>query len=487
MRSVDVVVIGAGVLGCALARRLARTTTEVLVVERRHDLGEGSSKANSGIVHAGFQPRAGSLKGRSCVQGNAAFDGLCRELDVPFVRTGGLMVAFNDEGVETLREKAARAEGNGAGRLAIVDGDEARCLEPRLSPRVVAALMAPTTGVVSPFELVFAMAQNAAANGVSFEFEREVRSVEPVRDPSNARWLVRFSDGDAVAARFVANMAGDGAVFLDSQVRPADYVVRPRLGEYVVFDRQEPETAIRHVIYQAAETDEGGTLLAPTVEGNLLAGPTSVNVRRFDEVAVRQAGIDHVLAVARKLIPDLDVDAVITSFAGARTNIVNVPKELKDFVVRVSAPGFVSALGIKNPGLTSSPMLAQRAFELLVAQGMDAGENPTFDPMRERYVPWLQRDGAEQELLLAKDPSYGRVICRCEGITEGDVHTVMDLPLGPSTLAGVKRRLRCGMGRCQGGFCSPRVVDAMAAHLGIDASAVPFGEGGGRFVARRVK
>ncbi len=500
METVDVAILGGGVLGCAVARELSRYKLDVCVLERAHDVGEGSSKANSGIVHAGFQPRAGSLKGRSCVGGNAAFDMLACELQVPFIRCGGLMVAFSAEGEEKLHAKAERGRGNGAPGMEIVDGEAARVLEPRLSPKVTKALTAPSTGVVSPFQLVLALAQNAQANGVRFRFNAQVVTIEhapgaacagaggiAVGLPEGCRYLIHLSDGSAVAARYVANMAGDSAEELDAQVAHADLVVRPRAGDYLVFDKQNPETAITHVIYQAADNGEGGTLLAPTVEGNLLAGPTSRNVRSFRDTASLESGLAHVRRVARKVIPDIDFSQAIANFAGARANIVNVAKERKDFVVRASAPGFVSALGIKNPGLTASPYLAQLAVRQLADEGLALEPNPDFNPLRQAYVPFLKRDAADQRRLLAADPSYGRVVCRCEGITEGDVRAVLAGPLPPSTLDGVKRRLRVGMGRCQGGFCMPRVVPAMANAMGMVPNQVLKGEGGGRCVQRSVK
>lgn len=487
MELYDVAIIGAGVLGCALARELSRYRLDVVVLERAHDVGEGSSKANSGIVHAGFHPRGGSLKGRSCVEGNAAFSALARELDVPFIRCGAMMVTTSPEGTQKLRDKVENGIKNGIGKLDIIDGDKARELEPRLSDGVTHALLAPSTGIISPFELVLALAQNAQSNGVEFRFNSAVERIESTGVLSKGRYTLHLEGGMSVQARFVANMAGDDASKIDSQVRPADYEVRPRLGEYIVLDKQSPENAITHVLYQTGEGNAGGTLIAPTVDGNLLLGPTSVNVSNYRKVGTTEQGLHHIKRVASSIIPDLDFSRAIRNFAGVRTNIVNVPKELKDFVVRASAPGFVSALGIKNPGLTCSPILAKRALNLLADEGLKLEPDVNFNPCRKRYVPYLQRSRTEQAKLLKRDSSYGRVVCRCEGITEGDIRAVMAQPLPPTTMAGVKRRFRCGMGRCQGQFCEPRVVRTMADALGVRPERVPYGEMGGRFVIRVVK
>ena len=461
----DVAVVGAGVMGCMVARELARYQLDVVVLERAADVCEGSSKANSGLIHTGFHAREGSLKGLSTVEGNRLYTQIVQELEVPYKRIGALYCAFGPNGIERMQQKHARALANGAGDLPIISGDEARVLEPRLSKDVLCAMVAESTGIISPFALVVACAENACSNGVQFVFNAKVERIEHLR----GCWNLYTTSGARYDARFVVNTAGDNAALLDAQVCPSELSISPRRGQYYVFDKQGSFGAagaagasgvplpIRHVLFQSQENGEGGTLLCPTVDGNLLAGPTSENVRDFKCAGTTAAGLEHVRRVAQKIIPDIQLGRVITSFAGVRANITNVEKEKKDFVLRMTDHGFVSALGIKNPGMTCAPALARRIVVMLGDEGLRLEENTAFNPYRARRTPFLECSADQQKALLQQDSSFGHVICRCENITEGDVRRELSGVLPPSDFEGVKHRLRTGMGRCQGGFCKHRV------------------------------
>ncbi len=458
----DVAIIGAGILGAMTAWKLSGCGLRVIVLDRAEDVGEGSTKANSGILYPGIHPRGGSLKGISCVQGNGAYDEICRSLNIPMKRIGSLYVSFHEEGRETLEKRMKRGKKNGVPVMELLSGGEARRMEPMLSRKVLQALYTPNTAVISPFRLVMALAEAAVVHGVTFRFGEEVIGLEApgADDP----FTIHTNGGD-VSARFLVNTAGEHASRVEQWVCPQDLLVRPRRGQFYLFDRQELP-ALNHVIFQAQEKDEGGTLVAPTVEGNLIAGPTSENVRSEVNTDTTRDGLAHVERVAKKILPELDMGRVITNFAGIRANISNVEKEKKDFVLRRSTRRMVSAVGIKNPGMTSAPYLTDRILNLLREDGLcidsfDDGKRPA--PQR---VLFLEASPADQAEMLRRDPRYGRVICRCENITEGDVRAVLNSPLPPRTFNGFKKRLRIGMGRCQGSYCTSRLLKIVCQATG---------------------
>ncbi len=450
----DVVIIGAGILGCLTARELMKYRLRVLVVDKESDIGEGATKANSGVLYAGFHPRGGSLKGISCARGNQMHKSLCQDLDVPMEYVGSLFVAFHEEGLKQIEEKRKKGIKNGVPDMKMISGDQARELEPGLSQRVIGAMYAPTTGIISPFQLVLHAALNASANGAEFQFNTKVEAIE-----KNGGFYEIHTSKGSLQTSYIVNTSGEGAAELERFVRKRDLIIKPKRGEYLVFDRPSP---IKHVIYQAQEQGEKGTLLAPTVDGNMLAGPTSYRARGFQCTETTEQGIRHITRVVQKVLPELDLGSVIASFAGIRANIENVPKEEKDFVIRMSGENFVSALGIKNPGMTASPYLVGEMIRLLAESGLRQETNKDYQPEYRAKPLFLKADPETQRQLLRENPAYGNAVCRCEGITEGDLLAVLHSPLPPHNLNGLKKRLRTGMGRCQGGFCTPQIIDILS-------------------------
>lgn len=477
----DVIIIGSGILGVTTARLLSRFSLDTLVLEKGADLGEGASKANSAVLAAGFHPRGGSLKGISCVRGNAMYPQICKELGVEIAYPGSLFVAFHREGEEMIREKYKKGLKNGVPDMAILSGAESRALEPGLSDRVTLSLYAKTTGIIGLFSLLLRTAQSAEKNGVGFSFDEEVKKIIRHGD-----YFEILTSKRSLKSRYLVNTAGGMAMTLESSVRPQDLIIKPRCGQFLVFDRQG-KNGIRHVLYQAQETDEKGCLLAPSIDGNIIAGPTSQDVPDYKNVETTDWGIRHIEKVAKKILPDLDMGRVITSFAGVRANIKNVVKEEKDFVIRRSAPRMVSALGIKNPGMTAAPYLCQMILDLMFEDGLSTAPNPDYNPVLGLPEPFLKQPESVQKKWYEQDHRYGNLVCRCEEITEGDIIRVLGEPLPPKNINGLKKRLRTTMGRCQGSFCTPRLLEILSKEWGVPPEAIVKEDPGSSFVKGRVK
>ncbi len=453
MTRYDAVIIGAGVTGCAVARELSRREGSFLVLEKEQDVCEGTSKANSAIIHAGFDAEPGTWKARMNVRGNAMMDRLSEELDIPFQRTGALVICLREEELPKLRELYERGQANGVKGLRLLTGEEARELEPHLKEEVCGALLAETSGIVCPFELTLGMGENAAQNGVEFRFSTQVLSLERVGDG----WLLHTGEGD-VKARAVVNAAGVYADAFHNQVCEKKLSITARRGEYMLLDK----SAGGHVgrtIFQLPGRYGKGVLVSPTVHGNLLLGPTAADIEEKENTATTAGGLLEVAEKSALGVEGLPVKQVITSFSGLRAHEAG-----DDFVLGESAEGFFDAAGIESPGLTSAPAIGEYlAGE--IAEKLGLPEKKEFIAIR-RGVPRIAALPAEERAeKIRENPAYGAIVCRCEEISEGEILDAIHSTLGAKTLDGVKRRTRAGMGRCQSGFCSPRVMELLSREL----------------------
>ncbi len=471
----DAVIIGGGAVGCAVARWLSRYRLRICLVERGEDVCVGTSKANSAICHAGFDAPVGSAKARFNVEGSRMMEALSRQLDFPYRRCGALVLCFDEADIPRLEELKARGQRNGVEGLAVLDREALRRQEPRVAPDAAAALYAPTSAIICPFGMTIALAENAAANGCEFRFDTEVRHIRR----EGGRFLLETSRG-VLESRVVIAAAGVHGDALHNELCETKLSIVPRRGEYCLLDRRDGQL-VQHTIFQLPSAMGKGVLVSPTVHGNLLVGPTAEDQTDRDCTATTAAGLHRVAETAARSVPDLPMRDVITSFAGLRAHLTGGDD---DFIVGESADGFFEAVGIESPGLSSAPAIG-RYLAGLAAEKLGAAEKDDFLPER-RDIPRPREMGlAARQALIEKDPAYATVVCRCEQITEGEIREA--IRRGARSLDGVKRRVRAGMGRCQGGFCTPRVLELLHEELGVPMTELTKGGGESRLLAGRTK
>lgn len=473
----DAVIIGGGAVGCAVARYLSRYRLSICLVEQGEDVCVGTSKANSAICHAGFDAPVGSAKARFNVEGSRMMEGLSQELDFPYRRCGSLVLCFDEAELPHLRELLERGVQNGVEGLEILDRAALRALEPAVSDKAVAALWAPTGAVLCPFGMTIALAENAAANGCAFRFNTEVARIER-RDG----FFRLHTGGDCIDTRVVISAAGVYGDALHNQLCADKLTIVPRRGEYCLLDRTCGQL-VQHTIFQLPSAMGKGVLVTPTVHGNLLVGPTAVDQPDKDRTATTAEGLRSVAETAAKSVENLPMRDVITSFAGLRAHLSG-PED--DFIVGESTDGFFEAVGIESPGLSSAPAIGRYLAELAAAK-LHAAEKKDFIAQRRDMPHPREMDFASRQDLIARDPAYGQVICRCEGVTEGEIRDAIRRVPGARSLDGVKRRVRAGMGRCQGGFCGPKVMELLSRELHVPITALTKGGGESRLLAGRTK
>ncbi len=457
----DVVIIGAGVVGGMTARELARYQLRVCLLEKENDVAMGATKANSAIVHAGFDAHEGSLKAKLNVRGSEMMEKVAGELGVKYRRNGSLVLAFNDGDMETVKELYARGNQNGVKELRVLTAEEVRAMEPALSDNVVGALYAPTGAIICPYELNIASVGNAMDNGVELKRNFGVIGIEKESDG----FVVR-SASESVKARYVVNAAGVQSDEVAKLAGDESFFITPRRGEYLLFDKECGNT-VNCTIFRTPSKMGKGILVTPTVDGNLLLGPTAENIEDKEDRSTTAPGLSGVMKNAAEVLKTVPGGKTITSFCGLRAT-----GSTGDFIINNPVHGFVNAAGVESPGLSSAPAIAEYIRDLLAADGLELVAKADFNPIRPAAHAFREMDMAGKNEVIKKDPRYGKMVCRCEGITEGEIVAAIHDNPPALDIDGVKRRTRSGMGRCQGGFCSPYVVEILARELGVAYESV---------------
>lgn len=473
----DVLIIGGGVTGAAIARELSRYDLKTALFEKGEDVCSGTSKANSGIAHAGFDAVPGSWKAKMNIRGSQMMEELSRKLDFPYKRNGSLVLCFDEKDRPRLEKLLQQGKENGVEELEILEKKELLALEPALSEEVVCALHAPTGGIVCPFKLTIALAENAAVNGVEFHLNEGVKRVQP---GTVEGYTVETGKG-TYETRIVVNAAGLYGDEIHNQVSGEKLHITPRKGEYCLMDKKIGQL-VSHTIFQMPTAMGKGVLVTPTVHGNLMVGPTATDISDKEGVDTTAEGLDEVLKKAALSVKSLPRGVTITSFAGLRAH-----EDHDDFILGEvkDAPGFFDAVGIESPGLTSAPAIGEWMAEKIVEKlrkTQKVEEKKAFQETRKDIPNIASMDQAEAAALIAENPAYGTIICRCEKVTEGEIIDAIRRPLGVRSLDGIKRRTRAGMGRCQAGFCSTKVMDILARELGIPLEEVTKAGGASRML-----
>lgn len=459
----DFAVIGAGVSGAWTAFALSAFRNSVCLLEQGGDVCSGASRANSAVVHAGYDPKPGTLLAKLNVRGNEIIRNVAQKMDIPFKQIGSYVLAFSEEDMDTLRALKERGDANGVPDLKLLTAEDVRNAEPNVSEDVRGALLAETAGIVSPFELCLAAAELAVENGA--ELFRSFRVTE-IRKTGKIRTVVA-EDGRQIEARTVINAAGCEADRIAAMVSDTSFSIHPRRGEYCLLDSGKG-ALVNRVLFQTPSKFGKGILALPTVDGNLLVGPTAEDVDDETRTETTSEGMAKAFRGAQRSVPCISPRDTITAFSGMRPM-----SSTGDFILRFSDadPQMFHIAGIESPGLTSAPAIAEYAVQQFLAQGLLAERKTDF--IENRTVFRLHRlTDEERDAAIRENPLYGRIICRCETISEGEIVDAICRPAGARDVDGVKRRVRAGMGRCQGGFCGPRVLEIMARELDIAPNRV---------------
>ncbi|MCT4686419.1 NAD(P)/FAD-dependent oxidoreductase [Vallitalea sp.] len=459
----DISIIGAGVTGSLIARQLSKYNLKVCLLDKESDVAMGTSKANSAIVHAGYDAKPGSLKAKFNVRGNEIMGDITKELYVPFKRIGSFVIAFDEDDMEQINTLYAYGIKNKVSDMKILTKEEVREMEPNMSDKVIGALYAPTAGIICPYELTLAAAENAVDNGVELILDCAIKDINKVDN----NFELNTTRGKIVS-KYIINAAGLFSDDISAMAGDDSFKINPRKGEYLLLDKRQGNV-VNKVIFQPPTVMGKGILVTPTVDGNLLLGPTAENILDKADISTTSIGLDRVIKGAVKSIPSVNTRDVITSFAGLRAS-----SSVGDFVIEKSkkVDGLINVAGIESPGLSAAPAISEYVIEILKSMDIELEEKENYISTRKPVYRFREMDESERDQLIKKNPLYGNIICRCETITEGEIVDCIHRSIGASNLDAVKRRTRAGMGRCQGGFCTPRVVDIIARELNISKEQV---------------
>ena len=472
----DVLIIGAGFTGTMIARELSKYSLDVVIIDKNNDAGDATSSANSAIIHSGYDPEPGSLKAKFNVLGNAKYPKLVEELDVPFIQCGSLTIALEDEQLPVLKELAERSRLNGV-EVRLLNKEEVLEMEPNINPEVKGALFAPTAGIIDPFNLVVHAMENAIDNGVTFLRNHEVLDIKKEKDLYRVK-----TNKEELLAKVVVNAAGVKSDKIAQMVEDIDWAITPRKGEYFLLDHYA-EGLVRHTIFPLPNKKGKGVLVSQTSSGNYIVGPSS-ELADADDVSTDAPTLANIRKAATLMVPSIPFRETIRVFAGERATCTR-----HDFIIEYAKSDnhFINVAGIESPGLASSPAIAEYVVETLIRPLITLKSNPNFNPCVKKYHRMHYLSEEEQLEVIKNDPDYGVMICNCEHISLGEIKDALSRSCPPVSIKGVKRRTRSGYGKCQGGFCQPKVLMLLAEHYHVSPTKIPLAEEGSYIIDHEIK
>lgn len=480
MQNYDVTIIGGGITGTGIARELSKYNISVLLLESRMDIGSASTKGNGGIVHAGYDPKPGSIKGKVNVKGSLMYPKLAKELGFEYKNTGSFVVGFNDDDLIYLKKLLANGQSNGVPNLEIIGLDQMLKIQPNINPNAKYALYAPSAGVVDPFQVAIAFAENAVENGVDLYRNQKVIDIKN----ENHLFTIK-TQANTYQSKYIVNAAGVYADKIANLVGIYDYTIKPRLGEILVLDKSIG-FKLNVPIFPIPSAHTKGIVVIPTVSGNIVVGSTARMTEDKNDVSTTSQGVHQLLDGASRIVPEINAKKVIRTFAGLRPVALN---NNDDFIIEASKTikGFISVAGIQSPGVASAPAIAEYVRDILSNEGLVLKEKADFNPYRKPILDFSELSDNEKDKLIKEDSKYGHIVCRCECVTEGEIVSAIKRPVGATTIEGVKRRTRAGMGRCQSGFCQHKVLSILSRELGISKERVLLENEGSNIVFDKLK